>query len=354
MWRAGDANGENDALAGVAGECRIGRSAQYDPAQATRLNRHKPVTGQQLDARRSDVAGRDAIGGVSQPVDGAMSERLEEPSSRSRRKSIRSKGRMPTESYVVYLRRIWTHQYIEEPVSWPRLLALMWLIQYAHFSDGVKRYRGHEINVPAGHFIASVRRLGKQFRWSNPKVLRFLDELVRDETLCTVSVTPAGTLYRFVNWGLHQPRTSAAVTADVHSHVNSDVNSDRTRRSNGKKRLRKEKTSSASRETWLTPFFEVWERKYGTMPLAGKLAGALQPVVKKLGAEETLVRWQRYVQRTNLETVNVWHFAEKHSLYAGAFSANREHSTARADAPRINSDPALAGVFSGNSQPGSP
>jgi len=145
---------------------------------------------------------------------------------------------MPSEPYVVFLRRIWTHRFADEALPWPRLLALMWLIQYAQFAERTKRFGGHSIAVPTGHFVASVRRLARQFRWSNPKVMRFLDELVRDETVCTVRVTPAGTLYRFVNWELYQPGASAIVTSDVHSNVNADVHSDGTRRSNDKEKVR--------------------------------------------------------------------------------------------------------------------
>lgn len=226
------------------------------------------------------------------------------------RESGRGARRMPAQSYVVYLRRIWSHPYADENVPWPRILALMWLIQYAQFAERVKHYRGHRITVPAGHFVASVRMLATRFRWSNPKVLRFLDELVRDETLCTVGVTPAGTLYRFVNWELHQPASSGSVTVDVNSNVHADVHRDGTKRSNGKK--------GEERTTWLTPYLTAWTEQFGTDYPASRLAGEIRSVHGQLGPDECLVRWRRYLSATtDVQYATGSSFARTHTRYSG-------------------------------------
>ena len=75
--------------------------------------------------------------------------------------------------FVIYARKIWDDSYLPERKSWPRKFALMWLIQYAQFADRTKA----GVHVPRGHFVASYRRLARQFHWSAPTVRRFLEDL---------------------------------------------------------------------------------------------------------------------------------------------------------------------------------
>src|SRR4051812_5562345 len=87
--------------------------------------------------------------------------------------------------FVIYSRAIWDENYLPERVHWPRKFALMWLIQYAQFADRMKR----GVHVPRGHFVASLRRLARQFNWSPPTVSRFLRELEASQTICKVAMT---------------------------------------------------------------------------------------------------------------------------------------------------------------------
>jgi hypothetical protein len=126
----------------------------------------------------------------------------------------------------------------------------MWLIQYAQFTDRTKR----GVHVPRGHFVASLRRLARQFNWSPPTASRFLRELEASQTICKVAmtdpvtkgVTPAGTLYRFINYELYQPARKARVTDGVTLDEPENVTAELTRRS---KKPRKTNLSSVSTST---------------------------------------------------------------------------------------------------------
>ena len=136
--------------------------------------------------------------------------------------------------FVIYSRAIWDEDYLPERIHWPRKFALMWLIQYAQFADRTKR----GVHVPRGHFVASLRRLARQFNWSPPTVSRFLRELEASQTICKVAmtdgvtkgVTRAGTLYRFVNYELYQPSQKRSITDAVTLDEAESLTMDVTRR----------------------------------------------------------------------------------------------------------------------------
>lgn len=63
---------------------------------------------------------------------------------------------------------------------------------------------GHEmIRLAAGELVVSVRTLAERWKWSKSAVSRFLDTLVKRDTLRNVRGTPAGTVYLIENKDLY-------------------------------------------------------------------------------------------------------------------------------------------------------
>lgn len=59
---------------------------------------------------------------------------------------------------------------------------------------------GRYATLGVGEFVASVRTLARRWGWSKSRVLRFVCELEARTAIETVSETPAGTVYRIVNY----------------------------------------------------------------------------------------------------------------------------------------------------------
>jgi len=52
------------------------------------------------------------------------------------------------------------------------------------------------------------------------------------------------------------------------------------------------------RDTWLTPFFDVWKAQYGGSPPGGRFAAAFKPLVDEHGADAVVEAWRNYVADT--------------------------------------------------------
>lgn len=70
------------------------------------------------------------------------------------------------------------------------------------------------------------------------------------------------------------------------------------------------------KETWLTPYFDIWRAEYGGEMSGGKAAKALAPVVKELGDAETRVRFEWYCRSTPAQYASPTRFAQTHAAYA--------------------------------------
>lgn len=79
------------------------------------------------------------------------------------------------------------------------------------------------------------------------------------------------------------------------------------------------------KETWLTPYFEVWRKEYGGEPAGGQTAKALAPIRKELGDAETLVRFEWYCRTTPGQYASPTRFAATHGQYAADFKAPAEN-----------------------------
>ena len=71
-----------------------------------------------------------------------------------------------------------------------------------------------------------------------------------------------------------------------------------------------------SKQTWLSPFLDLWRDICGGEMAPGQAARALSPVVKLIGTEETQVRFQWYLRSTPVQYASVSRFAQTHGRYA--------------------------------------
>ena len=71
-----------------------------------------------------------------------------------------------------------------------------------------------------------------------------------------------------------------------------------------------------SKQTWLSPFLDLWRDICGGEMAPGQAARALAPVVKAIGAEETRVRFEWYLRSTPTQYASVSRFAQTHGRYA--------------------------------------
>lgn len=72
------------------------------------------------------------------------------------------------------------------------------------------------------------------------------------------------------------------------------------------------------RETWLSSFAGVWELQYGGHPSFGRLAKALDPLVKQHGPDAVLESWRRYLADTGAKYAAPEKFAQTFGSWAPA------------------------------------
>lgn len=73
-----------------------------------------------------------------------------------------------------------------------------------------------------------------------------------------------------------------------------------------------------TRGTWLTPFASAWEAQYGGHPSFGRLAKALDPLVKQHGPDVVLESWRRYLADTSAKYAAPEKFAQTFGSWAPA------------------------------------
>ena len=70
------------------------------------------------------------------------------------------------------------------------------------------------------------------------------------------------------------------------------------------------------KQTWLSPFLDLWREHCGGEMSPGQAARALAPVVKAIGAEEAATRFEWYLRSTPAQYASVTRFSQIHGTYA--------------------------------------
>lgn len=119
-------------------------------------------------------------------------------------------------------RGIWEHDLFvsNEPLS--KLEAWMWLISEAAWKPHRRRIGGRVIELDRGQYVGSLRFIASKWRWSEPKVRRFLKTLV-DEKMVDANTDAGMTVITIRNYNsfqrtslptdaMHESNTDAAAT----------------------------------------------------------------------------------------------------------------------------------------------
>lgn len=93
--------------------------------------------------------------------------------------------------------------------------AWTWLLQSAAWKDGFYHTQFRLDELRRGEFVASLRYLGKRWKWSHPKVQRYLRMLQKTERISLQRVGQHGTVYLIVNYDTYQSAHTPAVTPGV-------------------------------------------------------------------------------------------------------------------------------------------
>jgi len=111
---------------------------------------------------------------------------------------------------LLYRKIIDNPYYFSEPFT--RCQAWIDLILIANYKPGIFYKRGVRVDVIRGQIGYDSESLGKRWKWSRGKVLRFLNELEKDKQIVQHK-TNITTLISIVNYDLYQTNGTADDTA---------------------------------------------------------------------------------------------------------------------------------------------
>jgi hypothetical protein len=195
----------------------------------------------------------------------------------------------------------------------PRTRIEAWLdvLYLAAFRARVHMTTDGPIPLDRGQFVASYRYLAGRWGWSVKAVRTWIETGKKWARIRAQRETHAGTVYVIVNYDLYQSGGTDQGTAGgtVEGTEGAQLGHSRGTR-------KKQLSSKAVKETWLTPFGHAWEARCGSPPFK-RLAKALEEPCEKLGADEALLRWCRYLDATEPRYCSPERFLATHAAYAG-------------------------------------
>lgn len=71
------------------------------------------------------------------------------------------------------------------------------------------------------------------------------------------------------------------------------------------------------RETWITPFYEAWQRQYDAKPNARQMASAFRPLLERATPDDVLRAFERYVSETEARFASPSRFAQTFGHWSG-------------------------------------
>lgn len=92
------------------------------------------------------------------------------------------------------------------------------LLLLANYEDKKTAYKGDVITCKRGDVNLSLSALASRWKWSRPKVSRFIELLERDGMI-TTNVTTHRTTISIVNYGFYQGMGTTNVTTNVTANV---------------------------------------------------------------------------------------------------------------------------------------
>ena len=80
-------------------------------------------------------------------------------------------------------RGIWEHDLLSDSEPFSRREAWLWLVSEAAWKPHRRRIMGRPIDLARGQLVGSTRYIASKWRWSEPKVRRFLAALISEEMI---------------------------------------------------------------------------------------------------------------------------------------------------------------------------
>lgn len=80
-------------------------------------------------------------------------------------------------------RGIWEHDFLADDAPLSRREAWLWLLSEAAWKERTRRIAGRVIELERGQVVASLRFIASKWRWSEPRVRRFLTGLIREQMI---------------------------------------------------------------------------------------------------------------------------------------------------------------------------
>jgi hypothetical protein len=150
---------------------------------------------------------------------------------------------MSKQGFIMLHRSIQEHWIYDEKRKFSKYEAWLDMLMMANHSES-KFVLGNElIELKAGQFVTSIRKLGERWEWSNTKVTQFLDLLNKDEMLLYKKDTKK-TLITIVKYGFYQGKDEEKKTPKEHKndakttqkHTNNNYNNVKNEKNDNNKK----------------------------------------------------------------------------------------------------------------------
>jgi len=205
---------------------------------------------------------------------------------------------------------IWGREKFTDGQAWVDLLML------ANHTDGQFKSRGMRVKVKRGQVGWGVKNLSSRWRWSRGKVYRFLEFLEAEKMLVVehqkIKINLLLTIVNYDDWqGDGTSNRTSNDTSDGHqTDIKRNTEQEGKEGKEGKRSISDvQKVPEKPKETWLTPFADVWREVLGGEIQFGHAAKILKPLVDRHGPEKVAAHLRNYLSSTETQFLSLPKFS---------------------------------------------
>jgi len=125
-------------------------------------------------------------------------------------------------------RGIWDHDYLADDQPFSRREAWLWLLSEAAWQKRSRRIIGRQITLERGQLVGSFRFIASKWRWSEPRVRRFIAGLV-SEQMIDATADAGVSVITIRNYDAYQ---RVSLPSDAMRKVDDDAGATQERRNN--------------------------------------------------------------------------------------------------------------------------
>lgn len=108
------------------------------------------------------------------------------------------------DGWILLQRKIVDNYLFKENRVYSKLEAWVDMLFMANFKDKTMTLNKHVVKVRRGCFLSSYRQLAKRWKWSHPKVSRFMNELLENNQIKMEKINKDLTVINILNYDKHQ------------------------------------------------------------------------------------------------------------------------------------------------------